>query len=981
MHATASDRSFPLWATLAALLLITPPLEAQVPSSPASYLGLESDPENCLSCHRFRGLSRLDPPTQELRLFFCSAEYYAYRQGPHARLRCTACHERKEVMVIPHQVKTPVDCTRTCHIVPASGVEIRFSHQSVADSLEQSAHSRTILSKLTFDRPLLRPGQSTCLYCHDQPMFPGRTDLPEAAPCGNVGMRCDTCHNEELPVDTSYYASHVLSRLQPARPLSQLAQTCAVCHSDLAIIAQMKSHDTVASYLHSFHGKAKLLGSAATATCVNCHASEDGNIHAMLGKEDPRSSIHESQLPTTCRTTACHPGAPPGMTEAAVHLDLNPAARTPEFYVAALFVTLTAAVMIVYFVLILLELISQIVRPRHAEHERLVRLAHKLQGTREGRALLMRMSVHERIQHWVLVINFVLLVATGMPIKFADHAWSAKLIGLMGGLSWARFIHRVCGVILLAAFVYHLGYLTASFVRRVRKARADGKKDHLWRMLADSPMVVTPQDVRQFGQLFLYLLFRRRERPRFGHFNFMQKFEYWAVFWGMPVMGLSGLALWGAPWVSEFVSGRVLNFAFIIHSDEAYLAFIYIAVVHMFSVIFAPSVFPLSLGSLSGQVPAEELAEGHSGALEQVAARLNVAADEPRRRRWRLGRIAKQLVRRTYCTALLGVCVVIGFYSLRFLASLLFTRQAAPVEIVEIPKRLDATVLRPQRDAAQPAASKTPPRGPLAHFHSIPPWFQADPGNDCTTSGCHAPLPHGRRVEVRAFLNMHATFVDCAVCHVEGGRAERAQWYALSDQQPRAAPAVLELAALLEQTGEIEAEKPNEVNERLKSLLRKALDESPKSTQFADWLLRLETTNVQSKLWQSTLAEMRQRIVMHVHGEYNAKIGLYEGDRRLGKPTHDQKAAASQFVAQKDALSASQRKPLLDAVHKDILPVGAMCTPCHSASPPLIDLHALGYPPARVQALQGHTIVKQVLSVEQGQPFHLPELLEGGGAR
>ncbi len=75
-----------------------------------------ADPEGCLVCHRYRGLSRMDSETDELRLFFFSAEYYAYQMGPHARLRCTDCHVREEVSVFPHQVKTLVDCTKSCHL-------------------------------------------------------------------------------------------------------------------------------------------------------------------------------------------------------------------------------------------------------------------------------------------------------------------------------------------------------------------------------------------------------------------------------------------------------------------------------------------------------------------------------------------------------------------------------------------------------------------------------------------------------------------------------------------------------------------------------------------------------------------------------------------------------------------------------------------------------------------------------------------------
>ena len=196
-------------ATIALRVLVLVLLAAAVCDCPAQ------DPENCLSCHRFRGLSRLDPETNELRLFFCSAEYYAYRQGQHARVRCTECHERAEVAVIPHQVKTPVDCTKICHITQATGVGRRFSHLSVEESLAHSVHSPARLSELNFDPPLLHPGQSPCLYCHDQPTFGVDSRMLTGFLCPSGGTRCDTCHREELPLEIDYFAKHIVARLRP----------------------------------------------------------------------------------------------------------------------------------------------------------------------------------------------------------------------------------------------------------------------------------------------------------------------------------------------------------------------------------------------------------------------------------------------------------------------------------------------------------------------------------------------------------------------------------------------------------------------------------------------------------------------------------------------------------------------------------------------------------------------------------------------
>lgn len=926
------------------------------------------DSENCLLCHRFRGLSRLERQTGELRLFFCSAEYYAYFQGPHTRLGCTDCHEREEVRKIPHEVKTRVDCTKMCHLDTATGAPIRFTHAPTADTLAGSVHAPAALEKLRFDPPVLHPGQSTCLYCHDEPMF--REQVAggwSSARSGEATERCSSCHRVQIPIPVAYFANHVSSRFEQARPIEQLAQICAVCHSDPAILAQIGGTDAVASYLHSFHGKAKLLGSEETATCINCHASWAGDIHAMLARDEPDSTINAVNVADTCRSRECHPGAAPGMTQAAVHLELDPGRITPEYVVAVLFVTLTAVVMVVFFILILLEFLNVALRRRDPNYEHHKRLAKLVQHTPEGRALLQRMSVHERIQHWLLAISFILLVATGMPVKFANTQWASDLVSLFGGLTVARFLHRVFGVILMGVFFYHVGYLLVGLARAVRAERRRGGTRGVIRLMLESPMVPTLDDVREFGHQFAFLLGLSRTRPSMGRMSFTQKFEYWAVFWGAPIMGASGFVLWKAPWVTEHISGRVLNFAFIIHSDEAYLAFIYIAVVHLFTVVFSPIVFPISLGTLTGQAPAAEIAEQHSAQLEAAARRLGIEVQTPPAPHGPavLTWIA---LKRVYSLGMCFVCAWLAFISMRFLIHIVTAHESAPVHITDIPKRLELETLA----RADVFGSQHRPRSPLAHFHQIPFWFRPDPKNSCTTSGCHAPLPHGERIEVRAFLNMHATFVDCTVCHA-GKPGLEPHWFELEQRGRADVPAVLQISALLEALPHDWKDDPGALSARLQELLASALAQAGEHEQLRGWLIELQTTHPTGKLFRSIVEDMRYGIGLHVHGEYAAKIGLYSAQGEPAyQPTAAQIDAARRYVRKSAKLGEPERDALLKVVHEGIEPIGAMCTPCHNAQPTLVDASRLGYPPSRVEALRSSSIVRQVLSIESGQPFFLP---------
>jgi hypothetical protein len=105
-------------------------------------------------------------------------------------------------------------------------------------------------------------------------------------------------------------------------------------------------------------------------------------------------------------------------------------------------------------------------------------------------------------------------------------------------------------------------------------------------------MVPQPHDVAQIYQHFRYF-FGLGPRPRFGRWAYWEKFDYWAVFWGVGVIGASGLMLWFPTLFSQFLPGWVFNIAIIVHSDEALLATGFIFTVHFFNSHLRPEKFPM----------------------------------------------------------------------------------------------------------------------------------------------------------------------------------------------------------------------------------------------------------------------------------------------------------------------------------------------------------------------------------------------------
>lgn len=955
-------------------------IEAAAPSAMDAERSTPSDADDCLLCHRFPGLARLDAETGELRLFFVSERFHADKAGPHSRLACTGCHAREEVETVPHKDLTPVDCTQQCHLVTGSGAAVDFSHEGPAESLAKSVHAADVLSSQPYGAPLLRDGQSACLYCHDDPTYRA---LPQVDPVHrgvDPTVRCGTCHDDSLPVDTEHYLRHTAGRMSAQRPAHEAARVCAVCHSDEALNAKNEQHDAVTSYLRSFHGKASILGTFDAATCVDCHASEEGDPHLVLAAADPVSPTHADNRELTCRSVGCHANAVPDLSDAAVHMRVTPDDETIEYYLTAAFVILTVGTMTIYFAFVVLEALNAALRRQDDHHLRLVALARAVQAHPLGRERLVRLDVHQRFQHWALVIPFILLVLTGLPMKFAYLDGMSWLANVFGGLTTARLIHRASAMAISATFVYHVGYLLVLGWRGLgERRRAHPERSlvrHLGDIVWDWPMMVHPQDVVQFLQTFAFLLGLRKHRPEQGRFHFSQKFEYMAVFWGMTMIGTSGVMLWLEDDAARLVGGRALNFAFIVHSDEAFLALIYIAVVHFFAVVFSPSVFPLNLGSLTGDMPPAEMAENHLGYLRAVAAELGIAEPEIERPRGTLN-VLRQLGRRSYAVLQAAFVAGVAWASLSFLVHELGGPETA-IEVEEVPLRLDASALEAPAEHAEvgagAAARNELQRGPLAHFHAIPTWYSPDPGTGCTEAGCHGALPHGKRKEVRAFLNMHTTFVDCQVCHRDTDLHGAELVWLTPDRQRREPPAVLRLASLLQEPPPTGA-RPAPWDEEVMATLKKAVEESGGDPELQRWLVALETSRVGGVLYTQVVEDIEAGIDRHGHGEYGARLGLPADSGKRWAPSAEQQAAIEQLRGPGASLHVDERKRVVEVVHRDLKKPEVECALCHTQDEGLFDFAALGYARHRVESLRSNAVARSAQAVEKGDSFFMPSIL------
>jgi formate dehydrogenase subunit gamma len=128
-------------------------------------------------------------------------------------------------------------------------------------------------------------------------------------------------------------------------------------------------------------------------------------------------------------------------------------------------------------------------------------------------------------------------------------------------------------------------------------------------------VIPLPKDIFDVIKNFMYFLGISKEKPRFGKYNYAQKFDYWAVFWGMFIIGFSGFSL-AFPMVVSYIipqstSHWIWQVLSIMHSDEALLAIVFILFWHFYNEHLKPENFPMSWLWITGKISTEKLKHHH----------------------------------------------------------------------------------------------------------------------------------------------------------------------------------------------------------------------------------------------------------------------------------------------------------------------------------------------------------------------------------
>ncbi len=209
-----------------------------------------------------------------------------------------------------------------------------------------------------------------------------------------------------------------------------------------------------------------------------------------------------------------------------------------------------------------------------------------------------RFQVGQRWEHLMLFLSAAVLMLTGLPQKYRDFSWSQDLLSSPERLEFIRQIHHIAAIILALEAIYHIG--RAIYLMARRKLPGD--------------MLPVWQDVVDAGHMIQYLLFIRKDNPKFGRYNFEQKVTYWFIFFGFLLMGISGFIIWFPEFFTQFLPGGAVPAAKLAHSTESIIATIFILIWHFYHV----HIERLNLSIFTGRLSEDEMREFHAKEYERL---------------------------------------------------------------------------------------------------------------------------------------------------------------------------------------------------------------------------------------------------------------------------------------------------------------------------------------------------------------------------
>lgn len=570
---------------------------------------------HCVDCHQdLEGVEEF-PHSETVNQVSCENCHdeigEIYLKGQHGIARsngneeapgCADCHGTHNILNHLNE-KSTVFRTRipelcgTCH----SEDKIEAQSKIIKGAVYVRDYSTSIHGKKVSEAGLLPA--AVCSDCHDAHLVLNATNAESKVNRKNLIYTCGQCHlgikekfvqsvhfdstfSMDKPICEDCHSSHQIILTEKYQFMANLINTCGTCHDKI-----------ISTYQETIHGKSFALGYASVAKCADCHGAHD-----ILPKDYPASKLSEENIVATCGK--CHEHSNRKFTQYITHADYHDGKKYPRLHFAYLFMTGLLVGVFAFFGIHTIFWFFRALKER-----RKIKQIHAAKS--EKKKYISRFTYGQRVMHLFVIISFMLLAVTGMLLKFANEEWAKYVAGLLGSFPVTSVLHRIGALITFGYFFTHL-------IQIFRKKKLSGKTWRKFLFNKDSLMFTT-QDVKDMIAHFKWFI-GKGPKPAYERWTYWEKFDYFAVFWGVTIIGSSGLILWFPEFFTQFLPGWVINVAHIVHSDEALLAVGFIFTIHFFNTHLRPEAFPMDKVIFTGVVEENEykyLRPGHYARLQE----------------------------------------------------------------------------------------------------------------------------------------------------------------------------------------------------------------------------------------------------------------------------------------------------------------------------------------------------------------------------
>jgi cytochrome b subunit of formate dehydrogenase len=578
------------------------------------------DNATCLNCHEAKKpkleIKDAEGKARPLRAVAAAK----FQQSVHSTMQCVTCHSD----IRDNAEKGNAHARNTAQ--PVKKVDCAGCHQDLWEQtqkrgrgserpgLERVAKNIEAYQKSFHARPSSEDKSkpnANCEDCHSTHSFnvpPKNTPEHTQWRLSITDTCAAACHTDQKEA----YEESVHAKVNSSKLLADAA-VCSDCHSAHAVSNTSGSpfkltvtancgnchKEEYDSYKDTFHGKITTLGYSYTAKCYDCHGS-----HEIARIADAGSPAHPDNRLETCRS--CHnpkkglPDVSPGFASFQPHGNTHDFDKYPQLWFAF---QLMAGLLIGTFAFFWLHTALWFYREYKDRQARgggdaHVRLDEVPPPLREKH--VQRFSRTWRIAHLLFALSLMVLTLTGMPLFYSEVSWAPAIMNALGGPQVAGIIHRAAAVLFAGVFFWHLLYLMFTLGRRWRT----------FKLFGPNSLVPGLQDAKDMLAMFKWF-FGRGPRPVLDRWTYWEKFDYWAPFWGVTIIGVSGLIMWLPSFFGNFLPGWIFNVASVFHGEEAFLAVVFLFTVHFFNNHFRPDKFPVEVVMFTGTMSLEEFKKDH----------------------------------------------------------------------------------------------------------------------------------------------------------------------------------------------------------------------------------------------------------------------------------------------------------------------------------------------------------------------------------